>query len=590
MITGGETADPADCRPRCGRLPGARLLNAYGLTETTITSALFDVERRLRDDLDPAGPVPGRPAGRARAGHGPGREAEPVPAGTTGEVYIGGCGVARGYLGRPALTAERFLPDPAGAPGGRMYRTGTWAAGWPDGSLEVAGRVDRQLKVRGFRVEPGEIESVLAGHPDIDQVSVVAVERAAPATPAWSPTTRRRPAAARPAHHPPAASLRRYLLDRLPGYMIPAAFIARQELHAGPRPPGRARGRRGTRARRAANADEAGLSALWARLLGRDHVGLDDDFFALGGNSLLAAEMLAHARVMFGIAADCGAPAHPLPAARPHAARVRPRRRWPTPARAKLADGRRPGRGRLRRGGRGSAIRVRQDRPDRCQCAPGGRTGADPGEVLLTGATGFLGAHLLSELLAATGARVRCLVRARDAAHAPARIGRRPAATSCRAARRPRRAAARRPRQAAARAFPGANSASSPRGIDVIYHVGATVNFIYPYQELRAANVTGTREVIRLAGLYRGIPRALRLHHRGARGPRRGRRPRGDRGNAARASRAAAHGLRRDEVRGGGAAAERGPGGPAGRDLPAAGHRRQRAHRRRGAPRPRCAR
>ena len=100
-----------------------------------------------------------------------------MPAGTAGEVYIGGCGVARGYLGRPAPTAERFLPDARGGPGGRMYRTGDLGRWLADGSLEVAGRVDRQLKVRGYRVEPGEIESVLAGHPDVDQASVVASTR-----------------------------------------------------------------------------------------------------------------------------------------------------------------------------------------------------------------------------------------------------------------------------------------------------------------------------------------------------------------------------------------------------------------------------
>ena len=211
MITGGEPADPEVCRAALRAAPWARLLNAYGLTETTITSALFDVGAGLPAADQPAvAAVPvGRPVGRARI-MVVNEELNPVAAGTAGEICIGGRPVARGYLGRPALTAERFVPDP----GRRSRRAGctapeTSAAGCADGSLEVAGRMDRQLKVRGFRVEPGEIESVLAGHPDIDQVSVVASTRSsgdtrlvayytpsAGATAGPATTTRRPPASA----------------------------------------------------------------------------------------------------------------------------------------------------------------------------------------------------------------------------------------------------------------------------------------------------------------------------------------------------------------------------------------------------------
>ncbi len=173
MLTGGETADPADCGALLRAAPRARLLNAYGLTETTITSSLFDVSAAPRT-VPPATPVPvGRPVGRARI-MVLDEAARPVPTGEAGEIYVAGCGVARGYLGRPALTAGRFLPDDSGPPGSRMYRTGDLGRYRPDGALEVTGRADRQLKVRGFRVEPAEIESVLAGHPGIGQVAVVA--------------------------------------------------------------------------------------------------------------------------------------------------------------------------------------------------------------------------------------------------------------------------------------------------------------------------------------------------------------------------------------------------------------------------------
>src|SRR5580704_6682135 len=306
MITGGELADPADCQAARRAAPGARLLNAYALTETTITSALFEVstaEVSTGEVGDVAGPVPaGRPIGGARI-MVLDETLRPVPAGTAGEIYVGGCGVARGYLGRPALTAETFLPDAGGVPGSRMYRTGDLGRWRPDGHLEITGRADRQLKVSGFRVEPGEIESVLAEHPDLGQVAVVATGHGPGRTRLVAYYTLGQPGQA-----PGAGSLRRYLRERLPGYMIPSAFVALDRMPLAPGgepaalehpsvPEPRRDGERRT-------ATQAGLSHLWAELLNQAQVGLDDDFFALGGNSLLAAEMLAHARVMFGIRAE----------------------------------------------------------------------------------------------------------------------------------------------------------------------------------------------------------------------------------------------------------------------------------------------
>ena len=503
MITGGEMADPADCRAALRAAPWARLLNAYGLTETTITSTLFDIGAWLPGAEEDAAVPVGRPAGHARIMVLDG-ELNPVPAGTAGEIYIGGCGVARGYLGRPALTAERFLPDARGVPGARMYRTGDLGRWLDDGSLEVAGRVDRQLKVRGFRVEPGEIESVLAGHPDIEEVSVVASTRdsgdtrlVAYYTPRSSPARSATAAAHTAQHHPPAASLRRYLLDRLPSYMIPTAFISRHHLPAGAIPPADRHGEHGPGERH--TPTQAGLSALWARLLGRDHVGLDDDFFALGGNSLLAAEMLAYTRSIFGVSADS---VRPL---------TRCLLRDPTLRgfSAATADARA---GRLAADGDQAEVdftsETRLDVKVRLDAAPSfpRPDWRAPRAVLLTGATGFLGVHLLSELLAMTDARVHCLVRAKDDAAALSRI--KHAAERYELAVRP-----------ADRVVPLAGDLAEPQfglsdqafrdlahRIDIIYHAGALVNFIYPYQELRAANVAGTREVIRLAGLSRGIP------------------------------------------------------------------------------------
>ncbi|HEX3712305.1 MAG TPA: amino acid adenylation domain-containing protein, partial [Trebonia sp.] len=524
MITGGELADPADCRAALRAAPWARLLNAYGLTETTITSALCDVGRWLAS----AGPQSPVPVGRSAAGARIvvfDEQLKPVPAGTAGEIYIGGEGVARGYLGRPGLTAERFVPDPGGGHGARMYRTGDLGRWLADGRLEVDGRADRQLKVRGFRVEPGEIESVLAGHPDIGEVVVKASVRRSGDTRLVAYYTPG-PAGDRSAAHPPAASLRHYLAERLPGYMIPASFVARHHLpsprsgdgHDGPVPDGAVADSAvpaGTGpgstvpdttapgpVRRAARDErhtpvQAGLSALWARLLGRDSIALDDDFFALGGNSLLAAEMLAHTRAMLGISADS---VQPL---------TRCLLRDPT-LRGFTAAAGEASAGRLSADGDQGEIdfpaEVRLDAVisrDPARPEPDWR---QPREVLLTGATGFLGAHLLSELIAATGARVHCLVRAGDEAAARSRLS---------------QAAARYdlPAPPAGRVAALTGDLAAPRlglserafrrlaeHVDVIYHAGALVNFIYPYQELRAANVGGTRELIRLAGLARGIP------------------------------------------------------------------------------------
>jgi len=491
MITGGEPADPEVCRRALRAAPWARLLNAYGLTETTVTSALFDVGAWLPAAPDPSMVPVGRAAGRARIMVVDG-ELNPLPAATPGEICIGGPGVARGYLGRPALTADRFVPDPGGEPGGRMYRTGDLGRWLDGGDLEVIGRIDRQLKVRGFRVEPGEIESVLAGHPDIDQVSVAASTSNSGDTRlvAYYTTSASEPGAPRPS----AASFRGYLLDRLPGYMIPSAFIARSQLPPGPDGDQAAVPRQRERPTPA----QAGLAALWGRLLKREHVGPDDDFFALGGNSLLAAELLASTRASFGIPPDSVRPLTRCllrdPTLRAFAAAVQD-------ARA----------GRLANGDQQdidfaaeAALEVAIHRDGaRSRPRPDWRR---PREILLTGATGFLGAHLLRELLAATDARVWCLVRAPDEAEAMRRVG---------------QAAARYelPLPPADRVTPLPGDLALPRlglsdarfrdlgrDLDVIYHPGALVNFIYPYQELRAANVAGTREVIRLAGQYRGVP------------------------------------------------------------------------------------
>jgi amino acid adenylation domain-containing protein/thioester reductase-like protein len=487
MITGGDMADPDDCRAALRAAPRARLLNAYGLTETSITSTLFDVSGRP-DALRPGGPVP---AGTGVAGARImilDERRRPVPAGTDGEIYIGGPGVARGYLGQPDRTAERFVPAADG--GARMYRTGDlghWDAGH---GLVITGRADRQLQIRGFRVEPAEVEQALAGHPAIGQVTVT---RSGPdGTRLGAAYTVAGPAA------PAPADLRRYLSDRLPGYMVPDTFTAL----------GHPAAAAGTASRDGSGGEpatpaQAGVASLWAELLKRDHVGLDEDFFALGGDSLLAAEMLARARSLFGIGGE-----HVRGLTRSLLRDPTPRGFAAAVAEA-LAGGAEQ---------QPSVDFAREAELGGPLPASAGRRRPDwrhPREVLLTGATGFLGAHLLRELLASTTARVWCLVRARDDAHARPGIAQ---------ARERIAAAAERyelPVPAADRVIPlpgdlaapslglsAASFAGLAASIDVIYHAGALVNFIYPYAALRAANVSGTRELIRLAG-----PDRIPLHY-----------------------------------------------------------------------------
>jgi amino acid adenylation domain-containing protein/thioester reductase-like protein len=510
-ITGGDQANAADCRAALRWAPGARLVNAYGLTETTITSALFEATEELLP-ADPGAPVPvGKPLPLAQI-LVLNEDLDLLPAGVTGEIYIGGHGVARGYLGQPGLTAEFFMPDPHGTvPGARMYRTGDLGRWREDQNLEVLGRVDRQVKVRGFRVEPAEIESVLGRHPDIGHVAVIAHDLDGGDKRITAYYTLRGHSGT-PAPHS-AESLRGYLSGHLPDFMIPATFVPLERMPltpegqvdrpalaipAVPASTGPASTGPASTGQEAALRTplQAGMSHLWAQVLGVRQVNLDDDFFSLGGNSLLAAEMLARARVMFGI----------------EARQVRPLTRCllrdPTLSRFSAA---------AQEARAGTLIadsvdthvdytrEAALDVPIRGDAGPPPRW-QQPTDILLTGATGFFGVHLLRELLATTGARVHCLVRARNADHGLERVAQ--AAEQNELGRLPlgRVTALAGDLAAPDLGLPQGTFEELARGVDVIHHVGALVNFIYPYSELRAPNVTGTRELIRLAGLYRGIP------------------------------------------------------------------------------------
>jgi len=219
------------------------------------------------------------------------RRLEPVPVGVAGELHIGGIGMARGYLGRPGLTAERFVPSPFAA-GERLYRTGDLARWRPDGALDYLGRIDHQVKIRGFRIEPGEIEAALLAHPGIEQAAVLARDDAG---------DRRLVAylVGRDDAAPQPAELRAHLQRTLPDYMVPAAFVALDQLplttngkldrNALPAPD------RQPAAEHVAprTSTEHTLAAIWQDVLKLSRVGANDNFFECGGNSLSATRAVA---------------------------------------------------------------------------------------------------------------------------------------------------------------------------------------------------------------------------------------------------------------------------------------------------------
>nr|WP_255595530.1 amino acid adenylation domain-containing protein [Lysobacter sp. BMK333-48F3] len=298
LLCGGE-ALPRELADRL-LADGAQLWNLYGPTETTVWSAL----ERVRAD---GAICIGRPMANTQI-YVVDRALRPVPAGVPGELLIGGLGVARGYLGRPQLTAEKFVPDPFGkAPGARLYRTGDLARWRRDGRLEVLGRIDHQIKLRGFRIELGEIESVLAEHPSVHQAVAVCRED--------RPGDQRLVAyaVARAGHSIDVEQLRALAKRRLPDYMLPSAWVALQAMpltpngkvdrRALPAPDAQAEAAGGERYAAPRNAEEEKLAALWAETLGRERVGIDDDFFALGGHSLLATRLLSRINQSFAVQA-----------------------------------------------------------------------------------------------------------------------------------------------------------------------------------------------------------------------------------------------------------------------------------------------
>ncbi|HEY6830471.1 MAG TPA: alpha/beta fold hydrolase, partial [Gemmatimonadaceae bacterium] len=296
LVIGGEALSVAHVRRAQSVLANTTIVNGYGPTESTTFTCCNPIVEQVGASTRSVSI--GRPIANTTV-YLLDRKLNPVPIGVPGEAYIGGDGLAHGYVGQPALTAERFLPNPFGAPGSRMYRSGDLARYLRDGRIEFLGRADDQIKIRGYRIEPGEIENLLRELPTIRDAAVVARDdgRGGRALVAFvAPSTDA---------SPNATELRAFLRETLPPHMVPATFVVLETL------PLTATGKIDRRSLAAVKIETADsdrpivaatsdlehlLGAIWREVLNVERLSTDDNFFDLGGHSLLATRIVARIR------------------------------------------------------------------------------------------------------------------------------------------------------------------------------------------------------------------------------------------------------------------------------------------------------
>ncbi|GKT26448.1 SDR family oxidoreductase [Acidovorax sp. SUPP3334] len=444
---------------------GCELHNLYGPTEAAVDVTAWECARALPADLAADGVPIGRPIWNTQmlvldSG------LQPLPVGVTGELYIAGMGLARGYLDRPVLSAERFVADPHGEPGTRMYRTGDLARWRADGSLDFLGRADHQVKIRGLRIEPGEIESALLQHPHVVQAAVIAREDVVGEKRLVAYVVMAGGEALI------ADELRSHLALSLPDYMVPTAFVPlpalplsssgkldRQALpvpevqgdkpYAGPRTP-----------------TETALAVLWADILQLPQVGIHDNFFEIGGHSLMAVQLGMRIREKI----------HPQ---FPHA------EVYNRPSIAQLADWI----DQESYAAKTLDLSEEIDLPEHIRSAELVPS-LIPTRVFLTGASGFVGCYLLAALLRDTSASVVCHVRAADSAQGRKRLRRAMADRQLGNVWDDERIHVVTGDLGADRLGLEDSAVQLVRdGCDAIYHCAAQVDFMHPYTTLKGPNV-----------------------------------------------------------------------------------------------------
>ncbi|PYV39080.1 MAG: non-ribosomal peptide synthetase, partial [Acidobacteria bacterium] len=293
LLIGGEALSLSHVRRGLDLLPSTQIINGYGPTESTTFTCCYRIPRRLAESVRSV-PI-GRPIGNTEV-YLLDRDLQLVPIGVSGELFIGGAGLVRGYLNRPELTAEKFIPNPfSDASGARLYETGDLARYLPDGNIEFLGRLDHQVKIRGFRIELGEIEAVLGQHPNVRN-TVVAT---------WEPVPGHKQLIAYVVplqeSSPTPTELRGFLQEKIPDYLIPSAFLFLKSLPLTPNgkidrralpAPDRSKELTSTFTE-PRNEVERQLVGIWEEVLAVNGIGTRDNFFDLGGHSLLAARIFA---------------------------------------------------------------------------------------------------------------------------------------------------------------------------------------------------------------------------------------------------------------------------------------------------------